>query len=163
MSRLQVGDVIHHLLMLRGESVHALPHRGEITRHLLMLRGESVHTLPHRREIERHRLKLRRIGRRGAIGLPGQGGSDTDAGRDQDDQGAAWLAEGRQFAREPTFAPEPTFAREPTFAPQPTCAREPVIFLVEVAWARLVVSPPVEKGVFLVMVERERLVVSQPV
>ena len=156
MSRLQVGDVIHHLLMLRGESVHALPHRGEITRHLLMLRGESVHTLPHRGEIERHRLKLRRIGRRGAIGLPSQGGSDTEAGRDQDDQGAAWLAEGRQLAREPTFA------REPMFAPEPTCAREPVIFLVEVAWARLVVSQPVWKG-FLVIVQWDGLVVCQPV
>ena len=99
MSRLQVGDVTRHLLMLRGELVHALPDRGEITHQLLMLRGESVHTLAHRGEIERHRLKLTQIGRRGAIGLPSQGGGDTDAGRDQDDQGAAWLAEGRQFAR----------------------------------------------------------------
>ena len=95
MSRLQVGDVIRHLLMLRGESVHALQHRGEIACYLLMLRGESIHTLPHRGEIARHLRKLTHIGRRGAIGLPSQGGGDTDAERDQDDQGAAWLAEGR--------------------------------------------------------------------
>src|SRR5262249_37258736 len=114
LGRPQQGDLARHLLLaggeLRGKLVYALSHRGETERYrveLLLLigtrglgglRGCGLRCQP---------AKLRgracdHLSGRVAVGEPSQGGSDTDAKRDQETgEGARGsLAERRPVVRE---------------------------------------------------------------